>query len=280
MISCEWYSNFGNNMFQWAVSYAVSKETGFELYIGDWQGDSNDHIPSGNGADIFNLPPKTQDNLHISHCFRDSECSDQSFNSDIFKINDNTILEGYFQTDKYFIKYRDDILHYFTMKDVTIDEQVLDFFNTFNKKFIISAHSREGDYNCGDGFPIMNSTYFKLAVEKIMQINNISKNDIGIVFVSDNKQTDKADLLINEGYDVKISPFNVENKLMDLSIMMNAHHCITAASSFSWWGAWLNKNSPTIISPMYWFNYHRNIPVWSPRDIAMSIPNQYFLANE
>lgn len=280
MISCAWWSNFGNNMFQWAVAYAVSIETGFELYNSDWQGASNDNIPSGNGLDVFNLPPRTQNSCHISHHFADSACQDQSFNPDIFKVNDNTILEGYFQTDKYFIKYRDEILKYYTMKDETIDIQVQDFFSTFNKKIIISAHSREGDYSCGDGFPIVKSTYFKRAVEKIMQINGIAKEDIGIVFVSDNKQTDKADLLIEEGYDVKISPFNVENKLMDLSIMKNAHHCITAASSFSWWGAWLNKNSPTIISPMYWFNYHKNTPVWSPRDIAMSIPNQYFIANE
>jgi hypothetical protein len=273
-------SNFGNNMFQWAVAYAVSKKRGFELYNSDWSGASNDSTPSGNGLEIFNLPPKTQTPNVIHHCFRDSGCAEQTFNPEIFNVADNTVLEGYFQTDKYFIDCRDDILNFFSFKDKTIDEKANDFIKSFDKKVVICAHSREGDYVLGDGFPIPSAWYFKRAVDKILEINNLNKEDVGIAFISDNKNSDRLKILIDENFDVKISPFGVENKLLDLSIMKNAHHCITAASSFSWWGAWLNRNSPTIISPMYWFNYHKNTTVWSPRDIAMSIPNQYFIAHE
>lgn len=280
MISNTWMSNFGNNMFQWAVSYAVSKKTGFELFNSDWGGASNDSTPSGNGIEIFNLPPKTQTSNVCHHCFMDSSCAEQTFNPEIFNVADNTLLEGYFQTDKYFIDCRDDILDFFAFKDKTIDERAINFLKSFDKKAVICAHSREGDYLAGDGFPIPNDWYFKRAVDKILEINNLSKEDVGIAFISDNKDSDRANKLIDEGFNVKVSPFGVEEKLLDLSIMKNAHHCITAASSFSWWGAWLNRNLPTIISPMYWFNYHKNTTVWSPRDIAMSIPNQYFLANE
>lgn len=273
-------SNLGNNMFQWAVAYAVSRETNIPLYNSDWHGASNDHTPSGNGLEFFNLPPRTESICTKQHCFRDSSCAEQTFNPDIFNVQPDTVIEGYFQTDKYFIKYRDDIIKHFTFKDKAIDEKVLEFFKTLNKAVIISAHSREGDYNCGDGFPIVKQEYFLKAVNKILDLNNITKDDVCIVLVSDNKKSDKMDLLIREGFDVHRSPFNVEEKLYDLSIMKNANHCITAASSFSWWGAWLNINNPTIISPMYWFNYHKNRQEWSPRDIAMSITNQHFLTNE
>jgi hypothetical protein len=54
----------------------------------------------------------------------------------------------------------------------------------------------------------------------------------------------------------------------ELYLMMNCKHAILANSSYSWWGAWLNRDPGIRIAPSIWFNSSKE----DPRDI---IPEEW-----
>ena len=58
------------------------------------------------------------------------------------------------------------------------------------------------------------------------------------------------------GYDVVFVDWNKgEQSYRDMQLMSFCKHIIIANSSFSWWGAWMNRNvEKIVIAPDVWMN--------------------------
>jgi len=242
----------GNQMFQYATLKAVSLETGFFCFLPD-----NTKIkPDGafdftnnkwisyklDLLDCFDIKAPILKNQYIESIYQEQNFN---FNSDIFNITDNTAIEGYFQSYKYFEKYNDQILNEFTFKK----EILYKSFNIISKyKNPVAIHIRRGDYVKHPGFWTVTPEYIQAA------LNHFDDNEYDFLIFSDDIEWCEHIFPENVHY------IKYNNQFIDLCLMSLCHHNIISNSSYSWWGAWLNKNTDKkIIAPSKWFTESKDM---------------------
>ena len=150
-----------------------------------------------------------------------------------FKAQENYILDGYWQSEKYFLDIKNEIVDSFVWPEI----KNLDLKNS------CSIHVRRGDYlKTQHVHPIQSIDYYNKALDIIQPKGNI------FIFSDDIKWCKN-----NLNYKNSIFMENNSN-IYDLHAMSLCADNIIANSSFSWWAAWLNQNeNKKIICPKNWF---------------------------
>jgi hypothetical protein len=172
---------------------------------------------------------------------------EKSFQTPIYnlEVKKKVYIDGLWQSEKYF-------------KDVEhVIREDLEFFGPFSSEAIrmaskiqevnsISLHGRSYfEVPPADSGSPFNMDYYSNAADLIAQ-----KIDNPHFFCfSDNPDWLKANLRINYPLTfVNSNPVSVEdNTISDLWLMSRCKHHIIANSTFSWWGAWLNKSPEKIV---------------------------------
>lgn len=169
----------------------------------------------------------------------------------------NVYLKGYFQSEKYFIKYEDEIRNDFEIV-TPLQEKTVEMLTIIHEVNSVSLHIRRGDYvtnpEANSVHGTCNLDYYQRAISHIREV---VENPIFFIF-SDDIQWAKENLTIPETTHF-IDFTDASTNYEDIKLMSTCKHNIIANSSFSWWGAWLNKNkSKIVIAPSKWFNvdYH------------------------
>ena len=113
-----------------------------------------------------------------------------------------------------------------------------------------SLHIRRGDYiSNSKSHAIHGTCNLKYYKEAIKIIKEKYQNPTFFIF-SDDPTWTKDNLVLNNAIYINHNCLPHE----DIYLMSLCKNNITANSSFSWWGAWLNRNdSKTIIAPKQWF---------------------------
>lgn len=167
------------------------------------------------------------------------------------KVADNTIYQGYFQSDVFFKPYESIIRDNFIIRPEFIKTFNLRYGSLYKNNTIITVHIRRTDYkslshlNLGrDDLSLPVSYYLKA-------ITNYDGQNVHFIFISDDVQ------FVEENFNcINNKTISTDNEIMDLQHLINADGCIISNSTFSWWGAWLNiKKNKVIHAPKYFMGW-------------------------
>jgi len=238
--------NTGNSLFQFAALISIAKDKGYDVKIPNnpTYFDVNYKCTNYSILDGFNIKVPFLSNNESNTIVNTFQENGFHFQKEIYNIKDNTNLLGYFQSEKYFIHNKQYILDNLTFKDEIIEAAKSIFTeNKITPEDTTSIHIRRGDFTSKQYYhPLMGPEYYAAA-------SKATASKYYIVFSDDIDWCMKA--LGNNG-NVRYS--TNKNPFVDMCAMSMCSNNIIANSTFSWWGAWFNKNpNKVIVAPKKWF---------------------------
>lgn len=173
------------------------------------------------------------------------------FDENLLLPKDYKYIEGYFQSEKYFLKIREILL-----KQFIINTHISSYTKEIKWKILsinnsCSIHIRRGDFTNNINKNLHGTcdiVYYQKAISHV-------ENKIGIqkyFIFSDDIEWVKENLKINNAIYIESSEIRLPHE--DMYLMSLCNNNIIANSSFSWWAAWLTKNNnKTVVAPKRWF---------------------------
>lgn len=233
----------GNQMFEIATAYSFAADNNSNVVVslknGIYNSVDGDSSPPTKYSKNILRHVKIVENLENYDTWDERTFRYEPIKYDFSK---NLLLNGYFQSEKYFKHNRDIILNLFKPTD-EIKNYIQEKYGNILKKSV-SIHIRRGDrLKLTEIMPLCSLDYYKRALLQFPDVENL------VVLTDD---IDWAKKVFNGS---KFHVIENEPDYIDFYIMSMCENNIIANSTFSWWAAWLNKNKDkTIVAPKHWYN--------------------------
>lgn len=172
------------------------------------------------------------------------------------KSNQKIYFRGLWQDESYFKDLRLEILKLYQFKLNNFDNDNMQVLKKINESISVSIHIRRGDYISNEKYNnilggVCTYGYYKEALEYLQ--NKILDTSLFVFSDDINWVKKEFDFLPIDNLTF-VDHNKGSNSYIDMYLMSQCKHNIIANSSFSWWGAWLNKNeSKIVIAPEKWF---------------------------
>lgn len=229
----------GNQLFGFFTAYAIAQSLGCHVIVEL----SNFSYLNPRAFSLHNL---LNDKFRVGSSSGYFLIRETSFNfsTEILSTPKGCVLDGYFQSYKYFQIYRNEIIEFF--------EQSVNLKSLPAHQKRIILHARRGDYTKKLNLKVHGLCSFDYYINAVTHI----RQHLGFlpveVFSDDSNYAEQLTQVINNSY---VS--HHETPWTDLEViryMSTAQGYVLSNSTFGWWAAWLNRQneSPTVC-PDPWF---------------------------
>lgn len=174
------------------------------------------------------------------------------FDPEILAAPDNVYLEGYFVTERYFKDIEEDIRRDFCFKEPLRGENE-NIMKRIRETDSIAIHVRRGDYvydkKTNDFHGVCGVPYYMGAIAFM----SAKVRDPHFFVFSDDIDWVKKNITIDLPMEY-IDHNKGKDAYKDMQLMSLCKHDIIANSTFSWWGAWLDRyEKKIVVAPKHWF---------------------------
>lgn len=240
MIGVELIGRLGNHMWQYAVCRTLAEKNNYDF-----------HIPrSFLGSELFDCSlgvESDETKMQYTDSYMHNSFMAQFYNPNIVRLQDFTKLVGFFQSERYILENKLNIQEWFSLKNPNIE--LIEKLDLFSDVCVINF--RGGDYKeIPDVY--LEKDYWINSVEHMKK----QSNNMKFIVITDD--VDAASKLFPE---YPTYHFSIAE---DFFVISHAKYLIIANSTFSWWGAWLNKSCQKVIAPKFWMRYNQSNGWWAP----------------
>ena len=173
------------------------------------------------------------------------------FDADVLRSGSNVFLWGFWQTPKYFAEAEAEVRDAFRFRS-PLQGEAADLARTMGETNSVAVHVRRADYLLPKYKGVYGDTNLDYYEKAVQCIAGRVKDPTLFVFSDDiawckeHFHFPHPTTFIDRSSEGPKSSFH-------LQLMSLAKHNIITNSSFSWWGAWLNRNPQKIvIAPKQW----------------------------
>lgn len=220
------WGRLGNQLFQIAATIGEARRRGWNYAFNQW-----DYASYFAGP--FPELPTWSDHL--------AAYREPSFTWRETSFPVSTQLVGYFQSERYFAHCATEVRQLLAVQP-WITEQCKEQCSQLFDSPTCSLHVRRGDYvNHPFLVDLAATEYYERAM------NEFASGTRFVVF------SDDIDWCRERFRGRQFVFVKSNHEVVDLYLMSRFSAHIIANSSFSWWGAWLSGQAPTVIAPRLWF---------------------------